>query len=569
MIKNKFFSCMAKYGILLLVEILMAVIVNFVFVQGNDIISRVIDDMLSGADVAFKTFLVEFLLLTLAGFITAYVQRTASLSYSNLVCEKYRSIVAEKIYRLEYKFFDSNTSATILNKVIGDLGEIVNFLEIILPDIMSNLIATVIYAGYICHLNAGLFILMVICYPLIFWISNLFVRKISKLNKVFRQKTDTMADISQDAVSGILVLRSFGLEEIFHKKMQNAVNGLVENEQKRVQISNTSLIVRKIIQWMPNILCAVYAVFLVKNGQISLGNLLAFILVLNKFIDAFVGLPFAFVEASAGMISVKRIEEILRAGQEAGGIKKEVPDTDMVIEFEKISFGYQQEQTVLKELSFEVRKGEKIAFVGESGGGKSTIFHLLCGFYQPSDGTYRLFGRDFKEWDLEAARDQIALVSQNVFLFPDTIEENVAFGNKNASHEEVVEACKKAEIHNFIMSLPNGYQTIAGERGAILSGGQKQRISIARAILKNAPVLLLDEPTSAVDVETEKLIKNAIDSISRGRTCITIAHRLSTVKDCDRIMVLDHGRIAEQGTHDELISLNKVYAALYKEAQDE
>lgn len=380
MIKNKFFSCMAKYGILLLVEILMAVIVNFVFVQGNDIISRVIDDMLSGADVAFKTFLVEFLLLTLAGFITAYVQRTASLSYSNLVCEKYRSIVAEKIYRLEYKFFDSNTSATILNKVIGDLGEIVNFLEIILPDIMSNLIATVIYAGYICHLNAGLFILMVICYPLIFWISNLFVRKISKLNKVFRQKTDTMADISQDAVSGILVLRSFGLEEIFHKKMQNAVNGLVENEQKRVQISNTSLIVRKIIQWMPNILCAVYAVFLVKNGQISLGNLLAFILVLNKFIDAFVGLPFAFVEASAGMISVKRIEEILRAGQEAGGIKKEVPDTDMVIEFEKISFGYQQEQTVLKELSFEVRKGEKIAFVGESGGGKSTIFHCSADF---------------------------------------------------------------------------------------------------------------------------------------------------------------------------------------------
>lgn len=566
---NTFFKCVKKYGILLILEIAMAVTLNYVIVRGNDIIGSVIDDMLSGADIVFTDFLVQFLVLTLAGFITAFIQRGAASGYSNLVCTKYREKVAEKIYRLEYIFFDSNTSAGVLNKVAGDLREIANFLESVLPEMVSNLIAVIIYAGYICYLNVGLFLLLAICYPLIFWISNLFVKRISKWNRLYRQKTDTMAEIAQDAVSGILVLRSFGLEEIFKSKMQRAAKELVENEQRRVQISNTSMLVRKLIQWMPNIICAVYAVFLVKKGQLSMGSLVAFILVLNKFIEAFVGLPFAFVDASTGMISVKRIEEILTSDEETGGEEKEIPDTDTVIVFDDICFGYQEGQEVLQRLSFQVKKGEKIAFVGESGTGKSTVFNLLCGFYHQKEGTYKLFGRDFKDWDLETARNQIALVSQNVFLFPGTIEENVAFGNKGADRDMIVKACKKAEIHDFIMSLPDGYETVVGERGAMLSGGQKQRISIARAILKNASILLLDEPTSAIDVGTEKLIKKAIDSISEGRTCITIAHRLSTVEDCDRIMVLKHGSIAEEGKHEELIRLNGIYASMYKEAGDE
>ena len=209
-----------------------------------------------------------------------------------------------------------------------------------------------------------------------------------------------------------------------------------------------------------------------------------------------------------------------------------------------------------------------MAFVGESGGGKSTIFHVLCGFHAKTGGSYRLLGRKIEDWNREALRKQLALVSQNVFLFPTTVEENIAYGNPAATHEEIVEACKKAEIHDFIMTLPDGYQTLVGERGAMLSGGQKQRISIARAILKNASILLLDEPTSAIDVETEQLIQKAINAVSEGRTCITIAHRLSTIVDADRIMVLKQGNIVESGTHEELLRLGGVYASMYGEAGD-
>ena len=220
-----------------------------------------------------------------------------------------------------------------------------------------------------------------------------------------------------------------------------------------------------------------------------------------------------------------------------------------------MDFAYHEEVPVLQGLTFSVKKGENIAFVGESGGGKSTIFCILCGFYEKTAGEYRFFGRRIEEWNREALREQIALVSQNVFLFPTTIAENIAYSKPGATREQIEEACKKAQIHEFIQTLPEGY-------------GQKQRIAIARAILKDAPVLLLDEPTSALDVETESGIQEAIRTVMAGRTCITIAHRLSTIQNADRIYVLKQGQIAECGTHEELLATGGAYAAMYGEEAD-
>lgn len=569
--KKVFTGCMIRHGGLLAVEAILALAVSVILVQGNKIISGVIDEMLSGRQVLFGSFLLQFLIYTVVGTIAAFLQSAAASRYAVAVCTEYRDLVGEKLYRTEYKYFDANYSATLLNKVIGDLGEIASFLETVLPDMIASFIGIFTYAVYIGETNLGLLMVILITYPLIFWIAGKLVKRIRGLQANYRQKTDVMAQIAQDAVSGILVLRSFGIEEVFRKKMHKASVELVENEEKRTQITNTAIVVRKLIQWLPNFISAVYAVWLVSRGAVSLGGLVGFILILSKFVDAYTGLPFAMVDASTGMVSVDRVEKILSAEEEPSGegcADAVTRAAENVIAFDQVDFSYHENVPVLQGLTFSVKKGENVAFVGESGGGKSTIFRILCGFYEKTGGEYRIFGRPIEEWNREALREQIALVSQNVFLFPTTIAENIAYSKPGTTREQIEEACKKAQIHEFIQILPEGYETMVGERGAILSGGQKQRIAIARAILKNAPVLLLDEPTSALDVETESEIQEAIRTVMAGRTCITIAHRLSTIQNADRIYVLKQGQIAECGTHEELLATGGAYAAMYGEEAD-
>lgn len=556
---------MAKYSYMLAAELIGVCLLNLAVVRGNSVISNAIDNMLGGGKMILGDFLPEFLLLTLAGFALAFLNHYIGGLYSVKVLGDYRKRVIEKLYHVEYSYLKNENMAAVINKINADMAEAEGFLRESFVFILTDLTAVIIYAAYVGSLNLSLLFLVAVSYPIVFWIAGRFVKRITALTGTYRAKSDVITGIAQDALSGILVLRSFCLEDYFQKEMRKATEDLVDNEGKRTRISNTAILLRKMIQWLPNIICAVYSVVLVGQGRLSIGGLLAFVVVLGRLVEAFVGLPFSFVEAAGSIVCIRRIEEILNMPDEISGLEKTgKSDTDVIISLKDIHFGYTQESKVLNGINLDIRAGENIALVGESGGGKSTIFNLLCGFYAADSGSYRLYGRDISEWDMEAARERLALVSQNVFLFPATIEENVAYGNQNASHEEIVEACKKAQIHDFIMTLPQGYQTITGERGAMLSGGQKQRIAIARALLKNAPVLLLDEPTSAIDVETEELIQEALANVMRGRTCITIAHRLSTIQNADCIYVLSGGKIVEHGTHKSLLEKNGIYAGLYE-----
>ena len=318
------------------------------------------------------------------------------------------------------------------------------------------------------------------------------------------------------------------------------------------------------MQWIPNIICVSYAYVLVKQGSLSIGELLVFILIQDRFVKAFIDLPFSIVDAKEHLVCIKRIEDILNETEETSGEEKTIISEADTIVFEKVSFQYENNKRILKEDSFKIPTGSRVAFVGESGGGKSTIFKIICGLYPVSEGRFSLFGRNYCEWNLQIARDFIALVSQNVILFPTTIYENVRYGKWEASKDEIVEACKNAKIHEFIMGLPEKYDTLVGEKGILLSGGERQRISIARAFLKNAPILLLDEPTSAIDIRTEKEIQEAIDKLSQNKTCLTIAHRLSTIENADLIYVIKDGEIIENGTHSGLMNRKGYYFKLHE-----
>ncbi|MDE6911051.1 MAG: ABC transporter ATP-binding protein/permease [Lachnospiraceae bacterium] len=549
--KNVFLKNMRHYWYMPLCGILLTSLLNFAVVRGNEVIREVIDRMLAGQEIVFGSFLGEFAVLTILGFAATFVASAVNGKYGVLVSTRYRRQVARKLYRMEYQYFDGHHSASVINKVNADLNEAERFLNETLVMLMTDAVAVVVYANYVRQLNASLFVLVLVCYPLVLWIAGKLVKKIHSLTMTYREKSDTITGIAQDVLNGILIVRSFGLEDYFQDKMHAATLDLVDNEEKRAKITNTAVLIRKLIQWIPNILCAVYAMVLVMKGSLSIGGLLSFILVLGKLVEAFMGLPFNMVDAAGSIVSIQRVEEILREREEPSGSGETPLDEEVVLAFDNLTFGYSDAQTVLEHAEFEVHRGENVAFVGESGGGKSTIFHLLCGFYRAQKGAYRLYGRDFAEWNTDKAREQFALVSQNVFLFPATIEENVRYGRWDATEEEIVFACKEAEIHDFIMSLPMKYQTVVGERGAMLSGGQRQRIAIARAILKDAPILLLDEPTSAIDEGTEKEIQRAIARVSAGRTCLTIAHRLSTIRDADWIFEVKNKRIEEAGTYEQ------------------
>ncbi|MCM1186330.1 MAG: ABC transporter ATP-binding protein/permease [Lachnoclostridium sp.] len=567
--KNYFLRCSFRNSAYFMSALLLSYILANIVVKGNTIIGGAIDTMLAGQEVPFKDFLVLFLGLTLLGFAVSFLQSVVNSVFSLRVQTRYKNLVAQKLYRLEYKYFDRNGSAAVINKMNSDIAETDLLLGETLPTLCNGVVELITYAVYVGRLNLSLLFVMFVCYPVVLWFTNRVAEKITSLKKVHRQKSDSITEIAQDCVSGILVLRAFGAEDYFQKKLDESAQALVENEEKRTRISNTAIISRKLLQWVPDIICAVYAYFLVLHGALSVGELMAFIIILEKFVQAFIGLPFDMVDAKEQWVCVGRIEKILNEPDEPSGqvssgmVSAGMKPEDTALSFSDISFAYTEGQSVLKGVSFCVPIGSKVAFVGESGGGKSTIFHLLCGFYPVDKGEYRLLGRSFSEWEIESARENMALVSQNVFLFPTSIYENVRYGNTNASKEEIIAACKNARIHEFIMGLPEGYDTMVGERGILLSGGEKQRISIARAFLKNAPILLLDEPTSAVDVDTEKLIQEAIDMLSENRTCITIAHRLSTVRNADKIMVLKDGVIVEEGTHEELLKKQGAYAGMY------
>jgi len=553
-----------------IMNLFMAYVLTSVVVRGNALIAGAVDKLLAGEHIIMSTFIWQLIIMAFIGLVSAFIKSYSSSTFSVNVQTAFKNEAAQKLAKLEYKYFDDLGSGSIINKLVSDIAETGQFFSETLPDICTVVITIVTIMIYIAGLNFKLLIVVLLCYPILIIIANFIAKKMVALAKKRRGKLDLMASIAGDSIQGIVVGRSYNLFGVIKKKLDKAIDDIVKNEYQRTTISMGSWVLQEMISWVPTIVCSVFVLYQTFSGEVTVGGMMSFMILVNRLAHSMGQLPFIINDAREINVSINRLEEIMAQENEPSGdyyfdeAINDVKECKNAIVLHNLGFSYDEgARQIFNELDVEIERGKTTAFAGGSGQGKTTVFKIFCGFYTQNSGDYYLMGKKFTEWNLSKAREQFALVSQSVFLFPETIAENVAYGRVGATMDEIIEACKGANIHDFIVSLPEKYETLVGERGVRLSGGERQRISIARAFLKNAPILLLDEPTSAIDVQTEGLIQGAIDKISENKTVIIIAHRLSTIEKADKICVFDNKKIVEYGTHDELLEQSGVYSELY------
>lgn len=572
--KKLFGQISIKHAVFLMVYIVLSIALSEIVISGNDYIAKATDHMLAGETLIFQDFLGQFMyplaVMILLGCILAYGKSLSGNHYSALVQRDVREKLGEHLIKLPFSYFDENGSGSIMARFSSDIGEAGKFYSEILPELLVNIAVVTTITIYFIRLDIRLILILFASYPVMLFTADKLSKRLAKILEKFRTGIDSRTQIALDAIQGITVGRSYNLYDIMCRRINAVIDETADHACKSTRISSMGWLLRGIIAAIPEVICYFFALFEVISGRITAGEMLAFTVLLGRMIYPLSDIVFCLNDIRSVKVAIDRLEEIYAATPEkdnsgnpesVGYLNK---DDQPAILWEQVQFSYQPTQPVLNGISFEIKQGERVAFVGGSGEGKSTIFRILCGLYEKETGSYQLYGKTFDSWNLQRARECYSVVSQNVFLLPESIGANVACGKKDATMEEVIEACKAANIHNFIINLPEGYDTQVGERGIRLSGGERQRISIARAFLKNAPIILLDEPTSSVDTDTEKEIQEAIDKIAEGKTVIIIAHRLSTIKDVNRIYVLKDGKIAENGSHDMLIMQNGVYANLYR-----
>ena len=475
-----------------------------------------------------------------------------------------RSDMFDHLEKLPYSFYDHHETGKIMSRMTNDLFDISELAHHGPENIIISVLSIVISFAYLMSINVWLTLIVFACVPFLVIIS---WSLRTKMRRAFRDTRSAMAEINaslENSISGIRVTKAFTNSEKEREKFEEG-NRKFKIARKdsysamgRFHSGNT------FVTDVFNVVVLIAGGLFLYNGQIRFGDYSAFIVSINMFIGPVMTLINFMESFENGVTGFERFCEIMDAEPERDAECAEpAGQLEGHIEFRDVSYAYDDEKRVLRHVNLDIGKGKKFALVGPSGGGKTTICHLIPHFYDVLSGQILLDGREIHTLTLESLRQNIGIVQQDIYLFNDSMRENIRYGKPDATEDEIVEAAKRANIHDYIMTLPNGYDTNIGERGVRLSGGQKQRLSIARVFLKNPPILILDEATSALDNTTEILIQNALDELCVGRTTLVVAHRLSTIKNADEIAVVDDGRIIEQGSHDELIRKDGVYRKLY------
>ncbi len=475
-----------------------------------------------------------------------------------------RSDMFSHLQTLPYKFYDDNETGKIMSRMTNDLMDVSELAHHGPENVIISSISIILSFTYLSTINIWLTLIIFLAVPLLILIASKLRFKMRNAFKLSRQSIAEINAALESSISGIRVTKAFTNDKVEKAKFEVGNEKFMHARDEAYDAMGKFHSFSTFITDIFNVIVLIAGGFFLYANQITFADYTAFIVSINVFLSPVTVLIGFMEQFQNGITGFERFVEIMNTEPETDSNFAVPLDTvEGEIVFENVTYSYEENREVLNNVSFKIEKGKKFALVGPSGGGKTTICHLLPRFYQLTDGNIYIDGKNINSITLKSLRENIGVVQQDIYLFNASMLDNILYGRPDATFQEVVEAAKRANIHKYIMSLPNGYDTQIGERGVRLSGGQKQRLSIARVFLKNPPILILDEATSALDNTTEILIQQSLDELCHGRTTIVVAHRLSTIKNADEIAVVSEGVIREKGTHEQLLENSGIYSELY------
>lgn len=504
--------------------------------------------------------------IAVVGALSSYVEKYMTTSVSQWVAHDLRRTLYNHIQRLSLTEYDKTRTGDLISRVTSDIEAIQDFIDSALLGILVSAFTLLGMIGVMLYINWRFTLIALSVAPALFLVVFYFTRRIKKTSRAVRKKEGELLSIVEEVLSSIRVVKAFAREDYEERKFASQSRDNLETALQARSIKAKLSPVVEVIVALGTCLVLWYGARLALSGQLSAGLLIVFLLYLGKMYKPMRELSKMTDTVSKAAVGFERIQEVLEIESRVRDLPRaqKAPRLKGRIEFDHVSFSYEEDNPVLKDISFKIEPGQVAAVVGPSGTGKTTIISLIPRFYDPRSGQVKIDGKDVRQFTMKSLREQISFVLQDTLLFRAPIWENIAYGKPDASRAEIMRAAQVANAHEFIDKMPEGYDTMLGERGVTLSGGQRQRIAIARAVIRDTPILVLDEPTSGLDAASEEAVIEALDRLMKNRTTVLIAHHLGTIRHADIIFVVNNSELVEQGTHEELLAQGGVYADLYK-----